>query len=756
MNKILRILKDDLAHIHGNVIALVVCVGMIVVPSFYAWINIAGFWDPYGNTANLRVAVANSDEGYKSDIMPVEINIGERTVSDLRESKSIGYEVTDEDEARDGVASGKYYAAIIIPKDFSRSMLTNLFSGDPDDRPTVEFVNNEKRNAIANIVTNKASTSVSQSIDETFVSTAVEVAAGTLDEIGNYLDDDQMVTVATNLSDALADATDELRRTATNLRSYASLVDSVNKLADDADGTLRDTLDATDGMGDTLRKSSSGVRDIDSALGSATSSLDDAFSRAAGSYDGVRGAVNQAFDTAGGATDKLGDGLQKAKDAVDRQDDLLKDLLSSLDQTLADTGRADTAKVSDHGTSIDVGDANLGAQASYNHTVYITVSGLRDAVSNAEGHAKSLSDGLQQTIDDLNKGKTDAESARKKLSNLIDGASSSLSSINTDYEGGLGSSLRRLSSGIDDAANTADSLLTQLDDTSKQASDAISDSTTGLADLRDSLNEAADKLDTAADDIDDSKTSVADALSSGDLAQVRQILSADPISLAEFISEPIQLNRNAVFPIANNGSAMAPYMTSLSIWIGAVILCALVKANPTEEEIERVGAKPRHAYLGRILFFVIIGQFQTFVIVGGNLFYLGIQAVHPWLLLLCCMVASLSFVNIVFALTASFGDVGKAIAVVLMVLQVAGSGGSFPMEMLPKAFQTLYPFLPFVHAETCMRAAMCGLYGLDYWISLAKLASFIVPSLILGLLLRKPVVRLNEWFEHQLERAKVM
>lgn len=752
MSKILQIIRMDQRHIAGNVIALVVCVGMVVVPSFYAWFNTAGFWDPYGNTANLRVALANSDEGYKSDLMPLEVNIGERTVSELRESKSISYEVTDEDEAREGVASGKYYAAIVIPQDFSRTMLTGLFEGGDGERPKVEYVSNQKRNAIANIVTQKASSSVSQTIDKTFVSTAVEVGASALDEIGDYLDDDHLATVVGNLDDALDDGVDDLRRTSDNLRGYASLADSVNALASSADGTLRGTLDSTNGVGSSLRQASSGVRQLDSGLGSATGSLDDAITQAGSSYDGLRQSIDKAFDDADGQAGTAAERLGELEGIVNKRYSDLDDLYRSLD--------GDTATLADHEQSYQdarkVAGATVLADLQYAHQAYVTVSGLNRFVRSARDNAKALDDTLKQAIEDLSGGRTDAQTARAQLEGLVDDAKASVTSVKADYEGSLGTSLRDLADGIDGAADTADSLLSQLGDASDDLSGTVSDASTSLTDLRDALNAAADKLSSAADDLDGTRARLADALQAGDLTQVRQILSADPTSLAGFISEPIQLNRNAVFPVANNGSAMSPFYSTLSIWIGAVILCALVKTAPSEEALRRIGAKPRHAYFGRIFFFVLIGLMQTLVIVGGNLFFLEIQCLHPWLYLLCSLVASVVFVNLVFSLTASFGDVGKAIAVLLMVLQVAGSGGTFPMEMLPKAFQAVYPFLPFVHAENCMRAAIAGLYGLDFWVSLAKLAAFLVPSLVLGLLLRKPVIRLNHWFERQLERTKIM
>ena len=147
---------------------------------------------------------------------------------------------------------------------------------------------------------------------------------------------------------------------------------------------------------------------------------------------------------------------------------------------------------------------------------------------------------------------------------------------------------------------------------------------------------------------------------------------------------------------------------------------------------------------------------QSSLVLLGDLFFLRIQCVHPWLFLLARWFASIVFVNIVYALTASFGDVGKAIAVVLMVIQVAGSGGTFPLQMLPPFFQVLYPFLPFVHAESALRAAIAGLWGADFWLSMGALALFLVPSLLLGLVLRKPVVRMNEWVERNLERTSFM
>ncbi|MGN0286489.1 MAG: YhgE/Pip family protein [Atopobiaceae bacterium] len=745
MSKIFQIIRTDARHIFTNVISMVVCVGMIVVPSFYAWFNIAAAWDPYGNTSNLKIALVNSDEGYKSDLMPVEVNMGERIVSQLRASKSIGYVVTDEDDAKDGVASGTYYAALVIPQDFTRNMLTGLLQQDGSTtKPTVEYYSNQKRNAIADIVTDKASSSVQQTIDQSFVKTAVEVGAGTLDQLNQYLDDDKLSGVAQNLDSSLSNATDELRRTSSNVEGYAALVGSVRSLADNADTTLDSALSGVNSSSDALRESATGVRQLDSGLDSAATSLQSAINKGTSSMGDVKNDIDDAFDTANGQTDELVDKLGIVKTAVDKQTGALDKLSSDLDGT--DTIAKKYEK------SLTKGSDNW----NYVHQLSITIPGINDRVQSARERTQSLSDGIQKTINDLKDAKTDANTAKATLEALADDATNSMGNVQADYAGYLKPSLEQLAKGIDDAADTVDSISGQLQDTSDSLDNAISSTDKSLGDLQGSLTDAAQKLRGAASDLDALRGKLRAALNSGDIAQVRQILSADTESLAEFISDPIQLDRTAVYPVENNGSAMAPFYTVLSIWIGGVILCALVKTSPSRKRLDAIGAKPYQSYFGRITFFVIIGFLQTLVIIGGDLFFLKIQCLHPWLLLLMALVSSLVFVNIIFSLTASFGDVGKAIAVLLMVIQVAGSGGTFPKEMLPGPFQAIFPFLPFVHAEACMRSAIAGLYGMDYWVSLLKLLSFLIPSLILGLLLRKPVIRLNHWFEHQLENTKVM
>lgn len=742
MSKLFSLIRRDFRHVINNVIALVVCVGMIVIPCFYAWFNIYSAWDPYGNTGELKVALANADEGYKTKLMHANINIGERMVSDLQGSDKVDYVVTTKDKALEGVRSGEYYAAIVFPKDFSADMMTVLSKSVRHAK--VIYAVNEKKNAIGTIVTGKVSTAVQNSIDQSFDQSLTEVLAGVLSDLSGTLTDEETLNLVTRLDSILGDGAQDLRGVAANVDSYQALVASTGSLLQNSDAMLSSAAKSGDGAGDLMRTTSSGVRKLDGAVDGATTSINDALRKSASTFDDVKSAIDTAYATAGGSTQKLRGALVDVKAEVDARRANLRDFQAKLNGT--DTIAADwEVRLDKNGQTYDSV-----------HNFRITIDDLGKRVDSAANDLEDLSNGIQSTIDDIDRSKGDADASKAELEALAERAKGSVTGVQASYEQGLKGSLGRLADTIDGAASDADALVGKFSSTMADVSDTTSGTLRGLSKIEGDLGTTAKKLRDGADKLDSMRGTVKAAIDSGDMQTIRTILSAGPTSLAEFVSSPVQTDRVAIYPVANNGSAMAPFYTTLAIWVGGVVLCALVRCNPSEAAMRETGAKPRHAYFGRLTFFLIIGFMQSSLVLLGDLFFIRIQCLHPWLFLLCGWFASLVFINIIFSLTAAFGDVGKAIAVLLMVIQVAGSGGTFPPQMLPKAFQAVYPFLPFVHAEKAMRCAIAGLFGADYWLAMGRLALFLVPSLLLGLLLRKPVVRLNHWIEEKIESTKLM
>ena len=752
MQRFFAFVKRDAEHVFANVISLVVCVGMVVVPSFYAWFNIAGSWDPYGNTGNLKVAVANSDAGYTGELIPMSLNMGERMTSSLVESTSIGYTMTSEDEAIEGVQSGKYYAAIVFPEDFTTDMMSVLSSSAT--KPKVLFYQNEKANAIAQIVTNKASTAVQQDIDESFASSVTSVGAGVLEDLTNYLDDDQLAEFTGKLNSAVTDAQKGLQETASTTRSFASILDSASSLLGNGTGGASDSVKATAEVGDGLRETAGDVRSLSSAVDGATDSVNKALASSSASMDKVKASIDDAFSDAGDAAGASQAALESAAGTVDTQVAELDKLLDALGQT--DTLTKTWYESWDNGA--DPGfTGQIGVSRDDVYSAYVTVDGLNSSVRSLRASLADLSAGLRKTAGDVGTASGAAADSKQQLDDLVDKAKSGITSVQGDFEGDLRQSLGDLASKIDSAASDADAIGSSISSTLDAVNGTAASASKDLDDTKTSVSSAADSLDEAATKLGDLTSALDGALATGDMGTIRAILSGGSTALADFIAEPVSIDRDAIYPIENNGSAMAPFYTTLAIWIGGVVIAALVKCKPNEDALRETGAKPRHAYLGRMVFFVLIGFAQTLLILLGDLFFLGIQCEHPVLFVLAGMMASFVFVNIIYALTASFGDVGKAIAVVLMVIQVAGSGGTFPVQMLPQGFfQAAYPWLPFVHSENAMRAAMFGVYNGDFWGELAMLAAYLVPALLLGLLLRKPVVRLIDWIEEKIESTKLM
>ena len=239
------------------------------------------------------------------------------------------------------------------------------------------------------------------------------------------------------------------------------------------------------------------------------------------------------------------------------------------------------------------------------------------------------------------------------------------------------------------------------------------------------------------------------------LGELIELLDGDPRQFAEFFAQPVTVVTETIYPVANYGTAMAPFYSTLAIWVGCVVSGAVIKPEPEESEKLR-GAKPHQLFLGRFLIFFVIGQIQAAVIVAGDIWLLGCQCVHPGLFFLTAAVASLVFNILIYSLTVTFGDIGKAIGVVIMIVQIAGSSGSYPIEILPEIFSKIYTFFPFPYAINAMRETLCGLYRLDLLKYLAELSIFGVFGLLIGLGLRGHFKGVNAFVEEEMEETGVL
>ena len=238
MKNILKIFIDDVKRIRKNVIAMIVVIGVLVVPCLYAWFNIAASWDPYNNTGNLKVAVASVDEGYTGSLIPLEINVGEQVISALRENTQMDWVFTSKEKAMEGVKSGQYYAAIVVPEKFSTQMMS-LFS-DQIQKPEIIYYSNAKENAIAPKVTDKGATAIQKQVNQVFIQTISDTAMTVFQSVSNMAEANGADRLVDNLIHNLEDASDDMDMTASTLETFSGITSSAQSLLNTSSDFLKE------------------------------------------------------------------------------------------------------------------------------------------------------------------------------------------------------------------------------------------------------------------------------------------------------------------------------------------------------------------------------------------------------------------------------------------------------------------------------------------------------------------------------------
>lgn len=736
MRNIIAIFKRDLSRVRGSVVALIVAVGLVIVPTLYAWFNIAGSWDPYGNTGNLKVAVANSDNGYMSDLIPVRVNIGDTVVSALRENDQLDWRFVSESDAVEGVRSGEYYAAVVIPENFSSRMMT-VFSSDAEHAEIV-YYENQKANAIAPRVTDKAASTVRQQIDETFAKTISDVGLATTSSLLEFMDGDQIAAYAGNLSGTLAGAITTLRDASGSVDEFAGLLQSSTGLLDSTSDLLASAGAANEDAEALVGDAKTGLSGMHDALDAAVAAINQSLKDSAGDYDAAAKAIDEAFGAADAHVsltvtqlrDASADVAKRASDMRDVQDNILA-------------------------VERDVEGSNLPEKLKAELVQKIDI--VANTVGNAANQQELLAKHLSDAAASLETGAADARAKAQAVKDGIAEAKGSIGGVKDSYNATLKQQISDLSDAVADVARRGSDMADDLGATVTDLSHAASALSDDLAGAHEVLAGASADLVSAADDLQRLKEGLDTAVTSGDLDRVRELIGSDPAALADALAAPVALDRQAVYHIKNYGSAMAPFYTTLSIWVAGIVLAAMLKANVDEADVKALGnPRPHELYLGRYAFFALLAFAQATLVCAGDLLFFGIQCEHPFQFMLVGWLAGFVFSNMIYTLTVSFGDIGKAIAVVLLVMQVAGSGGTFPIEMTADFFQAVYPFLPFTHAINAMHAAMAGAYGMEFWIELGTLSLYLIPSLALGLVFRRPVIRANRWIIEKLEETKLM
>ena len=727
MKNIWRIFKTDMKHLFNNSITVIIVIGLVFLPSIFTWYNVIACWDAFGNTGNLTVAVANTDEGYESDLVPLEINVGDQVVSALRANDQLNWTFTSEEDAIDGAQSGRYYAAVVIPKSFSRDMMT--FYSDEVEHASIIYYANEKKNAIAPKVTDQGADQVSNQVNQVFLETLSDVALSIVSSLSKYSQDADLSGAVGTLADHVDNMAGQMMGAASVLGMYSQLIDSSQSLISQSGTLLGQARDEASNVGDIAKDSGATVSDIASALSTSADSLSQAIDASAESYKGISAQISDVYDSTGELTDDTAQHLRNQAAVVETEIGDLNSIISALEGIQG---------------SID---------AQYVPLVESMVSQLKQTVSLLE----QLTDSLYKAADGIQAGYGDAVTQRAEIQELADKAANSLNDVKTDYNDNIKPGLDELSASVSGMVSTLQDSAAKLNSASRDLSGDADSVATKLSDAKTKLANAQTELTSTASELTTLSGNLRSALASGNVEKLREVIGSNPAVLASAITTPVALDRHALFPADNFGSQMAPLYTTLSLWIGSLLMMVAIKPAVSKRGLAELdNPKPRELYFGRYCVVAVLSLLQTTCVGLGNMLFLGVQVTHPLLFMLCFWVSGLVYSLFIYTLVLAFANLGKAIAVLFLILQVTAGGGAYPLQVLPEFFQIASPFMPATHTINAMRAAMMGIYNGDYYTSMGMLLLFVLPSLLLGLVLRKPLEGFMSWFVEKVEESKMI
>lgn len=748
---VFRIFARDIRNLWRRPVALIIVLGVAFIPSLYAWINIYANWDPYGNTGNLQVAVASKDAGYQ--VEGVTVNMGDSVIESLRGDENFDWQFTSEAEARDGVESGKYYAAVIIPTSFTEDIVT--FITDSTERPAIEYYSNEKKNAIAAKITTTGMGTLRSTINEQFINTVSAAALDVLNITDNMLEkkeDSIMDHLTSSLEktsqdiDRFSSAVDLLIETA---QSAQELTAAAQALLPDTDSTIQDSLTAlgslralTDASDATASALTDALQSNMDAVVDNVETIYDDLEDAAGDAEGISSDAAAALDRVSSAADSAADAVKRTRTFLAHMEDSLLSMAHRFDTVINDLKNA--------GLPLPSFSGNLEQKLKQAIDPHLT------ALDNLRDDLREISRSAGKAADTIRTDGTLPASQLSTLRNHLKTLRSDLNTVKEQYQ-------NTVSPCLDDTLNQ---FYTCLDDLSgllvtlNQDLPLIKNVLTGVdGSLEHSiaaLQQSGTLLRSAKSDVDSLLSDLNSVEKDERFAKLLDMVREDPDTVADFLASPVELTTKHVYPVENYGSSMTPFYSILAIWVGGLLACSILKTNVKEDEKLR-NIPPTVAYFGRYCLFAAVALLQGLIICLGDLFILRIQCLYPLRFIAVGLVAALVYSLMMYTLTVSFKDVGKAIAVVIMIVQVAGAGGTFPVELLPEFFQATNPYMPFTFCINAMRECIGGMYGNNYTTYLLSVSAIYIPiSLLIGIVLRRPIIWLMNFFEHQVEKTGLL
>lgn len=717
MKKIFKVFKRDIKNIIKNPAAIIIITGLSFIPSLYAWVNIKACWNPYVNTGSIPVAVVNEDTG--ATINGESVNVGNKIVDQLKKNKDIGWQFVGDWQGNYGLNEGNYYALIEIPQNFS-SDLVSLSTKDPK-KPDIIYKANEKVNAIATKITSVAKSHLTQEIKSNFIDTVNKEAFKYLNKFGDEIKKNKPQIL--QLKTSLDQAQNNLDKISNQLNTSTGDISDIQKYLGEAKNqlpTVTNSINSLQGM-------VQGSKDLITNTQLSTQNLSNGMKNDLLQIQMINDKYNELLNKLGDINNNPVDviALDKTIDQMQSTLDTLNKTIESNKQTLEDVNK--TSKDDKIQKQIDILNALQGTIAQDKSTL-TSLKGLIDSGKITDGADKLL----------------------KTLDNLSTSFSSNLtSSSNTFYNSTL-PALNAIGSNLSQGATNANNVLEgskvvipQLNALANFGIASGDVASSQISNVSSKLTEFRSKLNSVQNETKD--------ITSSSLDEAIKMMEKSPDEMASFMASPIEVKTVEVYDTGIFGVALTPFYTVLGIWVGILLMLALLTTECEDfEDGEKISVMQKH--FGKLLLFLTVGIIQTVIVLAGDIGILGVRPENTLLFFGMGLLSCIVFTMIIFTLVSLFGNIGKAIAVVIMVFQIAGAGGIYPIQTNPKIFEVLEPLWPFTYAIDGFREAIAGPIWSNTIHDIKMLCLFGVIFFILGVV-KKNIYKVTMFMEHKFKES---
>lgn len=713
MKNAFRIFKNDIKNIFKNYAALIVVIALCILPSLYAWFNIKASWDPYAESgiSNIKIGVVNKDLG--ATLNNKEINLGDRVVKELKGNTQMGWQFVSEEESIKNVKEGKYYAMITIPENFSKS-LTSVLTKDVQKGEIIYTVN-EKINAIAPKITVKGANAIQEKVSKAVVETASDAILGIGKELGTELENqlprlnniyNQLLEVKSqfgNINDVVNLAGDGAYKLKTLISDIQKNIPLINK-------TLENSQNLGSNLESFLTTSKNNLNNIAPVIKNDIKIINEISNEVSKNVNALISAINSGSEYAPQIVDSILGKLSSLNTSTESLINILK-----------------TMNKFNPGKFDDILETLANVQGAINKAINV-LNTVKDSLANGGTPDLSL------------------------LNNVIAFTNDVSNITNNLYNNFDENITNKINSIFDDAYNVAGNVVTVL----KEAQNKLPQ----VTDIMNTVYEGADKgiegIDFVKSKLPETENMLNELVSkigsindSEDINRIIDFLKTDVSVRSNFLANPVNIIENTLFPMGNYGTGMTPFYTVLSLWVGLLLLSSMLS-------VEAKGEYSASAqYFGKMMLFMSIAIIQAIIVALGDLYLLKIYCVNPGLFVLGSVFTSVIFTIILYSLCSVFGNVGKVLGIVLLVIQIGGSGGTFPIQLTPKFFQTINPFLPFTYAISFAREAIGGVVQSVLIKDIVVLLIYGAIFILISLFLKKPINKLLHGFTESMEKSGI-